>query len=93
MYKLSPSVAKGWDWLENAYEKVKPWAHTALRIGEMVAPLLLADSGFADTATYRQYLCSTVHYLKGLEVYSETVDLLQKDIQFLANQDRLFVRS
>jgi len=50
----------------------------------MIAPLLLADSGLADTATYRQYLSSSVHFLKGLEVYQQTVDMLQEDLKFLS---------
>jgi len=33
MYKSLPSIAKAWDWLENAYGQAKPYIGTAMKIG------------------------------------------------------------
>jgi len=33
MYNRMPNVSKAWDWLENAYNKVKPWAGIAMQVG------------------------------------------------------------
>lgn len=69
-------MAKGWDWLENAYDVVKPWAHTALKIGEMVAPLLMEERKTGDTATFKVRIENSIQYLKGLGVYNTTCELL-----------------
>lgn len=53
MYERTPTLAKAWDWLESAYNTASPWIHTAMKIGQYVAPLLMNEETLYDRDSLR----------------------------------------